>query len=175
MTGDSYPVCNSPLCDVCIFNGCCCFFFSFFLFGCLLVWFMRIWFFSGTLCSHPHATYRKNKILPVQNGRHSCFISHAMFGFFSTSFFFFLFRHISLPLPPLLSQQLIISFPDASGWRVSLFCMVVGQCAHNIWQVIIFKLAKRRKGMVIKKSGRRSAERFENSQRSSENNKKNRW
>lgn len=32
--------------------------FFFFLACCLSVWFMRIWFFTGALCTHPHATCR---------------------------------------------------------------------------------------------------------------------
>lgn len=34
-------------------------FFSSFLACCLSVWFMRIWFFTGALCTHPHATCRE--------------------------------------------------------------------------------------------------------------------
>ena len=57
-------------------------FFLFFIrLCCLSVWFMRIWFFfTGALCSHPHATCRAKK-LPAQNGRHSRFFSQPIYIF----------------------------------------------------------------------------------------------
>lgn len=52
----------------------------FHLFACWLVFFMRIWFFTGALCTHPHTirAHKKKPTTPAQNGRHSRFISHAI-------------------------------------------------------------------------------------------------
>lgn len=73
MTNDRWFSIPCSSCDVCsttLFSIYVCavvvgvFIFLFFIrLCCLSVWFMRIWFFTGALCSHPHATCSEKNCL----------------------------------------------------------------------------------------------------------------
>lgn len=76
-------VCSTTLFQLCVrCCCCCCWFFSFLHSALLFVGLVHAYliFFTGALCSHPHATCRE-KTLPAQNGRHSRFTSQAIYIF----------------------------------------------------------------------------------------------